>query len=66
LTRRAVEAGVKCVEHGQLLDEETIALLGQRGIWLSLHVLDPAPPTAPVFIRAKKQQVVDGTDKAYQ
>jgi imidazolonepropionase-like amidohydrolase len=64
--RRAVEAGVKCVEHGQLLDEETIALLGQRGIWLSLHVLDPAPPTAPVFIRAKKQQVVDGTDKAYQ
>jgi imidazolonepropionase-like amidohydrolase len=63
--RRAVEAGVKCVEHGQLLDEETIALLGKQGVWLSLQVLDPAPPTAAAFIRAKKQQVVDGTDKAY-
>jgi imidazolonepropionase-like amidohydrolase len=64
--RRAVETGVKCIEHGQLLDEETIALLGKRGIWLSLQVLDPAPPTAPAFVRAKKQQVVDGTDKAYR
>jgi imidazolonepropionase-like amidohydrolase len=63
--RRAVEAGVKSVEHGQLLDEETIALLGQKGVWLSLQVLDPAPPSAPEFTRAKKQQVVDGTDKAY-
>lgn len=64
--RRAVEAGVRCVEHGQLLDEETIALLGEKGVWLSLQVLDPAPPTAPEFIRTKKQQVVDGTDRAYQ
>lgn len=28
--RRAIEAGVKCIEHGQLLDEATIKLLGQR------------------------------------
>ncbi|MGL4243434.1 MAG: amidohydrolase family protein [Beijerinckiaceae bacterium] len=63
--RRAVEAGVKCIEHGQLLDEATIRMLGQRGIWLSLQVLDPAPPTAPEAVRLKKQQVVDGTDKAY-
>ena len=34
--RRAVEAGVKCIEHGQLLDEPTMQLLGQKGIWLSL------------------------------
>lgn len=64
--RRAVEAGVKCVEHGQLLDEETIAFLGKKGVWLSLQVLDPAPPTAPAVVRIKKQQVVDGTDKAYR
>ncbi|MGL5139168.1 MAG: amidohydrolase family protein [Beijerinckiaceae bacterium] len=64
--RRAVEAGVKCVEHGQLLDEETIAFLGRRGVWLSLQVLDPAPATAPAIVRIKKQQVVDGTDKAYR
>lgn len=64
--RRAVEAGVKCIEHGQMLDEETVKLLGEKGIWLSLQVLNPAPPTAPENIRMKKQQVVDGTDNACQ
>jgi imidazolonepropionase-like amidohydrolase len=64
--RRAVEAGVKCIEHGQLLDEATIKLLADKGIWLSLQVLDPAPPTAPENVRVKKQEVVDGTDAAYR
>ncbi len=64
--RRAVEAGVKCIEHGQLLDEATVKLLADRDIWLSLQVLDPAPPSAPEAVRAKKQQVVDGTDRAYR
>jgi imidazolonepropionase-like amidohydrolase len=64
--RRAVEAGVKCIEHGQLLDEPTVKLLADKGIWLSLQVLDPAPPAASEAVRAKKQQVVDGTDKAYR
>jgi imidazolonepropionase-like amidohydrolase len=64
--RRAVEAGVRCVEHGQLLDEETIQFLGEKGIWLSLQALDPAPATASPLIKAKKQLVVDGTDLAYR
>jgi imidazolonepropionase-like amidohydrolase len=63
--RRAVEAGVKCIEHGQLLDEETMRLLAEKGIWLSLQALDPAPPTAPEATRAKKAQVVAGTDNAF-
>ncbi len=64
--RRAVEAGVLCVEHGQLLDEPTIKLLGEKGVWLSLQALDPAPPTAPKDIQEKKKMVVDGTDLAYR
>ncbi len=44
--RRAVEAGVKCIEHGQLLDEPTMKLLADKGIWLSLQTLEEAPPTA--------------------
>ncbi|MGL5729099.1 MAG: amidohydrolase family protein, partial [Plesiomonas sp.] len=32
--KRAIDAGVLCIEHGQLLDEETIKLLGDKGIWL--------------------------------
>jgi len=64
--RRAVDAGVKCIEHGQLLDEATIALLAEKNVWLSLQVLDPAPASAPENVRVKKQQVVDGTDAAYK
>lgn len=64
--RRAVEAGVLCIEHGQLLDEPTIKFLGERGIWLSLQSLDPAPPSAPAATREKKQLVVEGTDLAYR
>jgi len=64
--RRAVEAGVKCIEHGQLLDEETMKLLADRGIWLSLQALDPAPPTAPESTRLKKAQVINGTDNAFK
>jgi imidazolonepropionase-like amidohydrolase len=64
--RRAIEAGVKCIEHGQLLDEPTMQLLAERGIWLSLQALDEAPPTAPADTRAKKHSVVAGTDNAFQ
>ncbi len=63
--RRAVEAGVRCIEHGQLLDEETIKMLADNGIYLSLQALEPAPPTQTPGVIAKKQMVVDGTDKAF-
>jgi imidazolonepropionase-like amidohydrolase len=63
--RRAIEAGVKCIEHGQLLDEETMKLVADKGVWLSLQSLDEAPPTAPDNVRAKKKQVVDGTANAF-
>jgi imidazolonepropionase-like amidohydrolase len=63
--KRAVEAGVKCIEHGQLLDEATMQLLGEKGIWLSLQALDEAPPTAKPDVIAKKHTVVKGTDNAF-
>ena len=31
---RAVEAGVKSIEHGHLADEPTIAMLAERDVWL--------------------------------
>lgn len=64
--RRAVEAGVKCIEHGQLLDEPTIKLLADRGIWLSLQALDEAPESQTADVKAKKHQVVSGTDNAFK
>jgi imidazolonepropionase-like amidohydrolase len=64
--RRAVEAGVKCIEHGQLLDESTMQLLAEKGVWLSLQALDEAPPTASAATQAKKHTVVEGTDNAFK
>ena len=32
--RRAVHAGVRSIEHGTFLDEETAALMAERGTWL--------------------------------
>lgn len=32
---RAVEAGVRCIEHGHLMDEATAARMAEKGTWLS-------------------------------
>ena len=64
--QRAVEAGVKCIEHGQLLDEATVKLLSRKGVWLSLQALDEAPPAASAETKAKKHTVVAGTDNAFK
>jgi len=63
---RAIEAGVKCIEHGQLLDEPTMKLLADKGVWLSLQALEEAPPTADPAVIAKKHTVVEGTDNAFK
>ncbi len=63
--RRCLEAGVKCIEHGQLLEEETIKMIADKGVFLSLQVLSPAPPTQTADVIFKKQMVVDGTDTAF-
>ncbi len=46
--RTAIDAGVKCIEHGQLIDDATAKLLAEKGIWWSLQpfVEDPAAPSA--------------------
>lgn len=63
--RRALDAGVKSIEHGQLLDDDTIRYLGQKGAWLSLQNLPPAPASDSPERKAKKAQVAEGSDKAW-
>ena len=36
---RAIENGVKSIEHGNLLDEETLKLMKEKGIWLSPQIM---------------------------
>jgi imidazolonepropionase-like amidohydrolase len=37
--QQAIAAGVKCIEHGFLMDESTAKLIADKGIWLSLQPL---------------------------
>jgi imidazolonepropionase-like amidohydrolase len=60
---KAIAAGVLCIEHGQLLDEATVKLMGEKGIWLSIQALDTAGRAD--FSAEQKQQkkdVANGAD----
>lgn len=65
--RRAVEAGVKSIEHGHLADEATVALLAERDVWLSMQ---PFAEHDHSFVNPdsaqKNRQVCDGTDRVYR
>jgi imidazolonepropionase-like amidohydrolase len=37
--RRAIQNGVKSIEHGNLIDESTLRLMKEKGIWLSPQVI---------------------------
>ncbi len=37
--QRAIAVGVKCIEHGMLMDEATAKLIADKGIWLSMQPL---------------------------
>lgn len=58
--RRAIEAGVRVVEHGQLLDEETLALMAEHEVWLSTQVLRASTPDMDPLRRAKRVPVLEG------
>jgi imidazolonepropionase-like amidohydrolase len=66
--RQAIEAGVKCIDHGQLLDEATAKLMAEKGVWWSLQPFtadqpSPFPEGSPN--RRKQLELVRGTDSAY-
>lgn len=67
--QRAISAGVKCIDHGHLLDDETVAMMAEHGVWWSLQPFlddefsNPMPDPAR---RAKQLAVSSGTDIAYQ
>ena len=66
--KRSIAAGVKCIEHGHLMDEATAQLMAEKGIWLSTQPfpeeLGNAFPEGSQE-RAKFQQVFAGTNKTY-
>jgi imidazolonepropionase-like amidohydrolase len=66
--RAAIASGVKCIEHGHLIDESTAQLMAEKGIWWSIQ-----PFIGEEFAgrfegpnRAKALLVIQGTDTAYR
>ena len=66
----AVNAGVRCIDHGQLADEATAKLMAEKGIWWSLQPFlddeDAIPFQEGSANREKQLQVTNGTDNAYK
>ena len=63
--RRAVEAGVRCIEHGQLLDEPTLKLLADKGIWLSSQMLVASTEAMDATRREKRKPVIEGQERVW-
>jgi imidazolonepropionase-like amidohydrolase len=67
--QRAIAAGVKCIEHGFLMDDATAKLIAEKGIWLSLQPLPEElrqgfPPGS--VQRAKADEVWPGIARTYE
>ena len=67
--QRAISAGVKSIEHGQLADEDSVRMMADEGIWWSLQpfLQDEDANVYPDAARRESQrQVAEGTLRAYE
>ena len=68
--QKAIRAGVKCIDHGQLADEESAKLMAEKGIWWSMQPFlddeDAIPFPEGSANRKKQVQMSSGTDTAYK
>lgn len=67
--QKAIRAGVKCIEHGHLMDEVTAKIMAEKGIWLSIQPFlddeDAIPLPKGSVNHAKQLEITRGTDTAY-
>lgn len=64
--RRSVDAGVKSIEHGQLLDEATVKYLKDKDVWLSTQVFEEFDDSYTPLQRHKEHQVVQGESNVFK
>lgn len=63
---RAIKAGVKSIEHGHLIDEETMKVVVDNDVWLSMQAFMVEDNTYPSPLQqAKHIQICNGTDQTY-
>jgi imidazolonepropionase-like amidohydrolase len=66
---KAIRAGVKCIEHGHLMDEATAKLIAKEGVWLSIQpfpaeMAEAFPPGSEQ--RTKASEVLAGMEEAFR
>lgn len=66
--RRAIDAGVKVIEHAHLIDDATARHMAEKGVWLSTQPFlaeeeSPFRPGSSQYL--KQQEVASGTDTLY-
>ncbi|MBN8711826.1 MAG: amidohydrolase family protein [Verrucomicrobia bacterium] len=66
--QRAIRAGVRSIEHGQLADEETARIMAGEGVWWSLQPFfgDEDANAHDAAGHAKQRLVAEGTARAYE
>jgi imidazolonepropionase-like amidohydrolase len=66
---RSIRAGIRCIEHGQLTDENAVRMMADEDIWWSLQPFfgdeDANVKTDP-GARADQARVATGTEHAYR
>jgi imidazolonepropionase-like amidohydrolase len=66
---RAIDNGVKCIEHGQLADEDAVRKMADTGTWWSIQPFladeDSNPKQDPVQ-RQQQQDIAEGTMRAFE
>ena len=65
--QQAINAGVKCIDHGQLLDDETVKMMADQNIFWSLQPFTDEGNKAGLSpeSRAKQLEMYGGTDNAF-
>ncbi|MFD0910073.1 metal-dependent hydrolase family protein [Ruegeria arenilitoris] len=66
--RHSIENGARSVEHGHMATRETLQMMKDKGVWLSMQPFldDQDAPTLNEFQKAKYTSVVVGTDFVYK
>ena len=64
--RRALDAGVRSIEHGHLADEDTVALIARKGAWLSTQPFAVGDHSFPdPRSKAKDAEVTQGVEHVF-
>ncbi|WP_291787335.1 amidohydrolase family protein [Cecembia sp.] len=63
--RRAIDAGVKCIEHGQLLDKKTLRYAARKKVWLSTQMLVENTPNMDPQRIEKRAPVLEGQARVW-